>query len=65
MLIGFNARGALGVFVILQIIINLFASIAIVSQGMNALIILIGLILVGLLFFTLIHYEKEKIVNKK
>lgn len=64
-LLGFAPRGALGVFMILQIIINLFAYMAIVLQGFDALIILIGLILVGILFFTLIHYEKERIVNKK
>ena len=65
MLIGFSPRGALSVFMILQLIINLFAGMAIILQGVRALVVLIGLILVGLLFFTLIHYEKEKIINKK
>ncbi|UTC67153.1 MULTISPECIES: MraY family glycosyltransferase [unclassified Treponema] len=65
MLMGFTPRGALGVFMIFQVIINLFAYMAIVLQGGHALIILIGLILVGILFFMLIHYEKERIVNKK
>ncbi|WP_147624423.1 MraY family glycosyltransferase [Treponema denticola] len=65
MLIGFSPRGALSVFMILQLIINLFAGMAIILQGVCALVVLIGLILVGLLFFTLIHYEKEKIINKK
>ncbi|MGI5085002.1 MraY family glycosyltransferase [Treponema putidum] len=65
MLIGFSPRGALYIFMIFQLIIDLFAGMAIVLQGVEALIILIGLILVGLLFFTLIHYEKEKILNKK
>ena len=65
MLIGFSPRGALGVFMILQLIINLFAGMAIILQGVQALVVLVGLILVGILFFTLIHYEKEKIINKK
>lgn len=65
MLIGFSPRGALGIFMILQLIINLFAGMAIVLQGIHALIVLIGLILIGVLFFTLIHYEKERIVKKK
>lgn len=65
MLIGFSPRGALGIFMIFQIIINIFGAVAILLQGIYALIILIGLILVGILFFALIHYEKERIVNKK
>ena len=65
MLIGFSPRGALGIFMILQLIINLFAGMAIILQGIQALVVLIGLMLIGILFFTLIHYEKERIVNKK
>ena len=65
MLIGFSPRGALGIFLIFQLIINLFAGMAIILQGFKAMVVLIGLILVGILFFTLIHYEKEKIINKK
>ena len=45
---------------ILQIIIDIFVTIAVISQGLMALATLIGLSLVGILFFALIHFEKEK-----
>ena len=60
MLIGYSPRGALAVVMTLQIIINIFATLAIISQGLMALVTLIGLLLVGILFFALIHVEKEK-----
>ena len=60
MLIGYSPRGALLAFMIFQIIIDLFVTLAIIQQGVMALITLIGLVLVGILFFTLIHFEKEK-----
>ena len=60
MLIGYSPRGALLAFMILQIIIDLFVTLAVILQGVMALVTLIGLILVGILFFTLIHFEKEK-----
>ncbi len=60
MLIGYSPRGALITFMILQIIIDLFVTLAIILQGVMALATLIGLVLIGILFFTLIHFEKEK-----
>ena len=60
MLIGYSPRGALLAFMIFQIIIDLFVTLAIIQQGVMALVTLIGLVLVGILFFTLIHFEKEK-----
>lgn len=60
MLIGFSSRGALLVFMILQIVIDLFVTMAVILQGVMALFTLLGLALVGILFFTLIHYEKNK-----
>lgn len=65
MLIGFSPRGALGIFMIFQIIINLFTALSIILRGFEAMVILMGIILIGVLFFTLIHYEKEKIINKQ
>mgnify|MGYP006947896920 CR=1 FL=1 len=47
-------------FLIFQIIIDLFVTLAIILQGVMALATLIGLVLIGVLFFTLIHFEKEK-----
>ncbi|MGI5090557.1 MraY family glycosyltransferase [Treponema sp. OMZ 805] len=60
MLIGYSPRGALVTVMILQIIIDIFVTLAVISQGLMALVTLIGLSLVGILFFTLIHFEKEK-----
>ena len=60
MLIGYSPRGALVAVMILQIIIDIFVTIAVISQGLMALATLIGLSLVGILFFALIHFEKEK-----
>lgn len=60
MLIGYSPRGALVTVMILQIIIDIFVTLAVISQGLMALATLIGLLLVGILFFTLIHFEKEK-----
>ena len=60
MLIGYSPRGALVTVMILQIIIDIFVTLAIILQGLMALVTLIGLLLVGILFFTLIHCEKEK-----
>lgn len=62
MLIGFSPRGALLTFMILQIIADLFVTLAIILQGVMALATLIGLLLVGILFFALIHFEKENIL---
>ncbi len=59
MLIGFSQHGALLTFLILQIITSLFVTIAVMLQGVMALATIIGLVLVGILFFTLIHLEKE------
>ena len=59
MLIGYSPRGALVAFMILQIIVDLFVTLAVILQGVMALATLIGLLLVGVLFFTLIHFEKE------
>ena len=60
MLIGYSPRGTLVTVMILQIIIDIFVTLAVISQGLMALATLIGLLLVGILFFTLIHFEKEK-----
>ena len=60
MLIGYSPRGALVTVMILQIIVDIFVTVAVISQGLMALATLIGLLLVGILFFTLIHFEKEK-----
>lgn len=60
MLIGYSPRGALVTVMILQIIIDIFVTLAIILQGLMALVTFIGLLLVGILFFTLIHCEKEK-----
>ena len=60
MLIGYSPRGALVTVMTLQIIIDIFVTLAVISQGLMALATLIGLVLVGILFFTLIHFEKEK-----
>ena len=60
MLIGYSPRGALVTVMTLQIIIDIFVMLAVISQGFMALTTLIGLLLVGILFFTLIHFEKEK-----
>ena len=60
MLLGYSPRGALAVVMILQIIIDIFVTLAIISQGLMALATLVGLLLIGILFFTLIHFEKEK-----
>ena len=60
MLIGYSPREALVLVMILQIIVELFVTLAIISQGLMALATLIGLLLVGILFFTLIHFKKEK-----
>ena len=60
MLIGYSPRGALVTVMILQIIIDIFVTLAVMSQGLMALATLIGLLLVGILFFALIHIEKEK-----
>lgn len=60
MLIGYSPRGALVTVMTLQIIIDLFVTLAVISQGFMAFATLIGLLLVGILFFMLIHFEKEK-----
>ncbi|MGP1577510.1 MAG: MraY family glycosyltransferase [Treponema sp.] len=63
LLIGFSQRGALTTVMILQIIVDLFVTQAIILQGMMALTTLVGLMLVGFLFFALIHFEKESRVG--
>ncbi|MFC1237987.1 MraY family glycosyltransferase [Treponema vincentii] len=60
MLFGYSPRGALVIVMVLQIIIDIFVTLAVISQGLMALATLIGLLLVGILFFALIHFEKEK-----
>ena len=60
MLIGYSPRGALVIVMILQIIIDIFVTLAVISQGLMALATLIGLLLVGILFFALIHLKKEE-----
>ena len=60
MLIGYSPRGALVIVMILQIIIDIFVTLAIILQGLMALVTLIGLLLVGILFFALIHLKKEE-----
>lgn len=65
LLIGFSPRGALTTVMILQIIVDLFVTQAIILQGMMALTTLIGLMLVGFLFFALIHFEKQSRVGKQ
>ncbi len=64
MLIGFSPRGSLTIFMILQIIIDMFVTMSILLEGVMALVTLIGLMLVGLLFFYLIHFEKQRILNE-
>lgn len=59
MLLGYSPRGALAVFMIFQIIIDLFVTLAVIRQGIIAVATLIGLLLVGILFFVLIHLRKE------
>ena len=63
MLIGYSPRGALVVVMTLQIIIDIFVTLAVISQGLMALVTLIGLLLVGILFFAIIHFEKEKLIQ--
>lgn len=65
MLMGFSSRQALVVFMLLQIIVNIFVTIAILTRSVSAPFILLGLLLTGLLFFALIHYKKEKIIAEK
>lgn len=60
MLIGFSPRGALCIFIIFQLIIDLFITMAVIQQGVMALVTLIGLLLIISLFFVMIHYEKER-----
>lgn len=60
MLIGYSPRGALVIVMILQIIIDIFVTLAIISQGLIAVATLIGLLLIGILFFALIHLKKEE-----
>ncbi len=64
MLIGFSPRGTLTIFMILQIIIDMFVTMSILLEGVMALVTLIGLMLVGILFFYLIHFEKQRIINQ-
>ncbi len=64
MLIGLSSRKTLIVFMMLQIIIDIFVVVAIIIQGYVAFFTLVGIILLGLLFFYLLHAEKEKIVKK-
>lgn len=59
MLIGYSPRGTLVTVMILQIIVDIFVTLAVILQGLMALTTLIGLLLVGILFFMLIHFEKE------
>ncbi len=64
MLMGFSSRKALILFILLQSIINIFVTIAILMSGFTAIFIIIGLILMGILFFALIHYKKEKLISE-
>ncbi len=64
MLIGFSSRGTLTIFMILQIIIDMFVTMSIILGGVMALVTLIGLMLIGILFFYLIHFEKQRIINQ-
>lgn len=64
MLMGFSSRKALALFILLQTIINIFVTIAILRGGFTAIFIIIGLILLGVLFFALIHYKKEELISE-
>lgn len=63
-LMGFSSRKALILFILFQSIIDIFVTIAILMGGFPAVFIVTGLILMGILFFTLMHYKKENLISK-
>lgn len=64
MLLGFSAREALLVYMLIQIGINIFVTVGIIKSGFTAVFIVCGLFAFGLAFFFVLHYKKEKIVAK-
>ncbi len=64
MLMGFSPRKSLAVFMLLQVIIDIFVVVAIMVKSLVAMFTLLGIVLLGIFFFYLIHVQKERIVKK-
>ncbi len=64
MLMGFTEKQTLLVIVIFQIIVGIFVSCAVWIRGVFALVLLFAVYLMGILFFSIIHYKKKDILSK-
>lgn len=64
MLMGFSERQTLLVIVIFQLIVGIFVSCAVWIRGVFALVLLFAVYLMGILFFSIIHYKKQDILSK-
>jgi len=64
MLIGFSGRQTLSIVVLFQLIISIFVSVAVWARGLVALVLLLAVYLMGLLFFTIIHFRKQGIIAR-
>lgn len=64
MLMGFSEKQTLVVIVIFQLIIGIFVSCAVWIRGVFALVLLFAVYLMGILFFSIIHFKKQGILAK-
>jgi UDP-GlcNAc:undecaprenyl-phosphate GlcNAc-1-phosphate transferase len=62
--LGFSARGIDGVIYGLQILISLLVFVSIRLRGIPSLLVLGGAYLIGILFFTVIHYANRHVVSR-
>ncbi len=64
MLMGFSEKETLVIIVSFQIIVGIFVSCAVWIRGFFALVLLFAVYLMGILFFSIIHYRKKAILSK-
>lgn len=63
-LMGFSGRQTLSIVVVFQLVISIFVSVAVWARGLVALVLLIAVYLMGLLFFSIIHFRKQEIIAR-
>lgn len=63
-LMGFTGRETLLIIITFQIIIGIFVFCAVWIKGFFALVLLFAVYLMGILFFSIIHFRKKEILSK-
>jgi UDP-GlcNAc:undecaprenyl-phosphate GlcNAc-1-phosphate transferase len=64
MLLGFSAPQSLLILVSFQLLIGLLMAISVWLHGLLSMMLLFAVYLMGILFFTIIHFHKEEILEK-